>query len=139
MRSWWRDQTRIVTFILLVIFIGFYVFSDDNSTLNSLNTLNLDLESEGNVRFKTGRLKKTKPDIVTQDKETLKHHDDHNEDKPRLSLDNFVNWEMEKMLKKPLTPELEYLDGFKDIINPKKIIVRATVITIFFIFWEFFP
>ena len=121
MRTWWRDQTRIVTFILLVIFIGFYVFSDDNSTLNSLNTLNLDLESEGHVRFKTGRLKKTKQDVVTQNikenKETLKHHDD--EDKPRLSLDNFVDWEMKKMLKKPSATEPEYLDYFKDIINPR--------------------
>ena len=100
MRTWWRDRTRIVTFILLVIFIGLYVFSDDNSTLNSLNTLSLDLESEGNVRFKTGRLQKTKHDIVTpkreKSKETLKQHD---EDKPRLSLDNFVDWEMKKILK----------------------------------------
>ena len=119
MRSLWRDQTRVVTFLLLMIFVALYVFSDDSSTLNSLNTLSLDLESEGNVRFKTGRSRKNidegehvNNNVVTKNVEKSK------EDKPRLSLDNFVDWEMKEMLKKSSEPEPEYIDSFKTIINP---------------------
>lgn len=118
MRSLWRDQTRIVTFLLLMIFIVLYVFSDDSSTLNSLDTLSIDLESEGNVRFKTGRSRKNnqgeehKNDVITE------NVDKSREDKPRVSLDNFVDWEMKELLKKPTVPEPKYLDCFKTIFNP---------------------
>ena len=128
MRSLWRDTTRIVTTLLLMIFVALYVFSDDSATLNSLNTLNLDLESEGNVRFKTGRLKKNNhEDATTKNGEEIKEtspnqHHNEEEDKFHLSLDNFVDWEMKELLKKPSVADeekAEYLDCFQTIINPK--------------------
>ena len=129
MRSIWRDPSRIAIFLLLMIFVVFYVYSDDNATLNTLNTLNLDLESEGNVRFKTGRSKKNNPRdeqtknyVVTKNviksEEKEKHRDKDNKPYPS-ALENFVDWEMKKLLsKKPSAAEPDYLDNLKTVIDP---------------------
>ena len=129
MRALWRDQSKIVTFLLLLIFVVFYVFSDDKPRSDShFNTLSLDLETEGHVRLKTGRLKMNKHEeehhienyVVTrkvEEKETRKQK--HDEDKPLLTLDNFIDWEMKNIIKKAEAHPAEYLDYFKNINNPK--------------------